>query len=289
MKREMNNYAPQPPQPSFAACPHCSTNVWDSEEQCHQCHKLIERCKKCKSPVYAGKDNCPRCGVFVAREPKLEAKAWVTGDFIARREMVYHLAARNVGNEGTQATFCIMFPEGLGEEEKKEDGLEVPQGGTLERSYQFKPAKIGDYTIEGFEIIYVRTDGAEETIVVQPVSFKVDGIPEIKAKAKAESDKAKLGEFSKVYVEIENAGTAPTGELRIQAFTPPPVRQRELKAFITSLGVGEKITGALEIVPYFSGDYSIEVRVLYQAPATQRSGPQQLEKTAGSVQLKVVD
>ncbi len=270
-----------------AQCPYCGVTVWDSQPQCPSCHKVIDRCNVCRYPIYSGKDNCGRCGNFVAKEPKLQAKAAVIGDPIAGREVIFKVSVNNIGNRATSIDFSVSLPEELGGTEIKGEEIEMETGQKIEREYHFTPLKPGKFTVPTFDIYYTKSDNTEAAFQIPPINIAVDGMPKIVSSVEAGAPEVKLGEEVLLYVKIENKGTTFAKNIRLQVFTPPTVFHKETKTLLPTLGVDEKRTAVIKLVPIFDGEHPVEVRLHFQTPPTQKSGSANQEITAGSLTLKV--
>lgn len=271
----------------YAQCPYCGVTVWDTQPQCPSCHKVIDRCNVCRYPIYEGKENCGRCGNFVAKEPKLQARATVVGDPIAGREMILKVSVNNIGNRGTKIDYDTNLPEELGSTQIKAENIELEPKQKIEREYLFTPTKPGKYTIPTFDIYYTKSDSTEGIFKVPPNNIQVDGMPKIVASIEMGSPEVKLGDEILIYVKIANKGTHFAKNIRLQVFTPPTVFTKETKTLLPTLSVDEERTAVIKLVPVFDGDHPVEVRLNYQTPPTQKAGSSNQEITAGSLTLKV--
>ncbi len=274
-------------QQQYSPCPHCGSNVWDTEAQCRNCHKFIERCSTCRAPVFPGKDTCFRCGAFVSKEPKVQAKATLSGDFIAGREMVLNIAMRNVGNTKTIAKYDLELPETLGGKEIKEEDIKLEAKSTVEREYYFVPKKTGNHSIPSFEVTYKKSDDDESSVKTSPVNFRIDGIPVLDLSIALDGSEIELTEAVHLYVTVSNEGTAVAKNIDFQIFTPPTVFADKKQLLLPSLQVDEQRTSAVKLEPVFDGSHNIKVRVRYQTPATQRRGPGTEEVSSEDLILKV--
>jgi len=275
----MNQQYPSP-------CPNCGTNVWDNEEQCHNCHKYIERCKRCRAPISSKDDNCPRCGVFVADEPLLQARSVLLGDMLAGREMILRVAVRNIGNARTECNYTFTIPEPI-DEEIKGDEIVVEAGSTIEREYHFVPPRPGQYVIPSFELFYKKKHGEETSNKTKPVNFRIDGVPIISLSTDLSESEIRLGDEALLFVHMKNKGTSSAKNLRFKAFTPPTLSSRETHVVLPSLDVDEERTGVVKLRPLFDGEHLFEVRLQYQTPPTQKSGPKTEELSSNNIILQV--
>ncbi len=276
----MNQQYPSP-------CPNCGTNVWDNEVQCHNCHKYIERCKGCRAPIDPERDTCSRCGAFVADEPLLQARILLSGDLLAGREMILKVAVRNTGNERTECNYSFKLPEPLGKEEIKGEDIMIEPGSTIEREYHLVPPRPGQYGIPPFEVFYKKKNGDETSIKVAPVKFQIDGVPVINLNTEMAGSEVKLGDEVFLFVHMLNEGTASAKNLKFKAFTPPTLSSSETHVVLPSLDVDEERTGVIKLRPLFDGEHNFEVRLQYQTPPIQKSGPRTEEISSDSMILKV--
>lgn len=271
----------------YVACPHCNVSIPYDVQSCPSCKKIIQRCRKCGFFIYPGKASCVQCGAFVANEPRITCAVWVEGGDIVGDERIIRMRIENAGNIPTNAKIAIELPQGVKPNKIADTVQNLYPLSYADKAFTFTNVTPGEYLLENLKIIYTKSSGEEDTVVLKPISITIYGRPIIQVSVEKPSMKLKLGDTGEFLATIVNTGTENALDIKLMLEGSSELVHLDPNLAVRELKTNEEKTALLRIKPLFTGGYTCNLKALYSSPATGVKAGRTFESSAKMVNLEV--
>ena len=270
----------------MANCPHCKAWINLGSAYCPSCRRPIEKCRACGFFLTHGSTNCTRCGAFVAKEPKLGASAWVEGGMMIGDPIILKLHLENTGNVPTDIEITASCPPPVKPETVEESFDSLLPWAPIQRAYELKVDKPGEYTIDKIEVRYTKSSKEKEVLKVQPVKFHVHGRPIIQMEVEGDSMML-LGDETELLVNLRNTGTAPAVASRIEVSFPTSIHITGPTLVLPQIEPERESMGILKLTPLFTGEHTIKLKTVYSSQPMGHIAPVTFESAEKVLNLTV--
>jgi uncharacterized repeat protein (TIGR01451 family) len=156
----------------------------------------------------------------------------------------------------------------------------------IQRSFDLKIDKPGEYSIDKIEITYSKSSKEKEVVKVKPVNLIVHGRPVVQIDVEGDEN-VKLGDEMKYYISLKNTGSAPARSVRVDISYPTSIHITSAQLVLPELDQKEESMGVLRLNPLFTGGHTLKIKAVYSSPPMGNLAPMTFESTIKEINLSV--